>query len=283
MSQSESAAEVCPDCGGRGWVVEADGGAGRARPCDCRRREEGPRRLAAAALPSLYQGCTLDNFETWAAKPAERDQLVRAVSTCRRYVADFLGEDGSFCPRGLLFIGRSGVGKTHLAAAVLSELIRRYGVEGRFADFTSLVHRIQSTFNPASEASTQQVLDPVMSCEVLVLDELGAQRPTQWVRDTLYLILNERYTRRLTTLFTTNHRLESEAGQPARASDRLAEGPTSWESKVRQEAPAPPSVDRQLLTHRIPASLLSRLYEMTTIVEIEAADYRRERKRTVAS
>ena len=282
MSETDSAAAICPECGGRGWVVEADGGAGRARPCGCRHRDLGPRLLAAAGIPPLYQRCTLEGFETWASRPADQDQLVRARATCQRYIDEFLGEDGRFSERGLLFVGRSGVGKTHLAAAVLSELVRRYRVRGRFVDFTSLVHRIQSTFDPSSDASKHEVLDPVMDCEVLVLDELGAQRPTQWVRDTLYLILNTRYTRRLPTLFTTNHRLESEPAGSAGAVDGFAEGPTGFERRLREEAPAARSVDRQLLAHRIPASLLSRLYEMTTIVQIEAPDYRRERKRTVA-
>lgn len=277
MPETESAASVCPECGGRGWVVEADGGAGSARQCGCRRNDV-PRLLAAAEIPLHYKECTLDNFETRAANPAEIDQLVRARSVCRRYVDGFAREDGGFTETGLLFVGPSGVGKTHLAAAVLSELIQRYGVRGRFVDFTSLVHRIQSTFDPSSEASKHEVLDPVMSCEVLVLDELGAQRPTQWVRDTLYLILNTRYTRRLTTLFTTNHRLESEGEKANRVSDRLAEGPTGFERHVRAEAPSTP-VDRQLLGYRIPASLLSRLYEMTIIVEIDARDYRRQHKR----
>lgn len=258
--------------------MEADGGAGRARPCDCRRRDEGPRLLSAAGIPPLYRHCTLEDFDTRAARPADQDQLIRARATCRRYVDEFLGEDGAFSDRGLLFVGQSGVGKTHLASAVLAELIRRYRVRGRFVDFTSLVHRIQSTFDPSSDASKHEVLNPVMDCEVLVLDELGAQRPTQWVRDTLYLILNTRYTRRLPTLFTTNHRLES-AAAPAAAH---AEGPTSFERRVREEVPATSAVDRQLLAHRIPASLLSRLYEMTTIVEIDAPDYRRQRKKTVA-
>jgi DNA replication protein DnaC len=282
VSESESAAATCPECGGRGWVIEADGGAGTARPCGCRQRDQGPRLLATAGIPALYRRCTLDSFETWTSRPRDQEQLLRAQATCRRYVDEFVGEDGSFSDRGLLLVGRSGVGKTHLAAAVLSELIRRYGVRGRFVDFTSLVHRIQSTFDPSSDASTHQVLDPVMNCEVLVLDELGAQRPTPWVRDTLYLILNTRYTRRLTTLFTTNHRLESEATMTTRSADRFAETSTSFERQVRQEAPATPSIDRQLLGHRIPASLLSRLYEMTTIIEIDAADYRQVKKKNVA-
>ena len=268
---------TCPECEGRGWIVEADGRAGSARPCGCRRNEM-PRLLAAAGIPRHYKECTLANFETRGNNQAEVDQLVRARSTCRRYIDEFLGEDGSYSESGLLFVGPSGVGKTHLAAAVLSELIQSYGVRGRFFDFTSLVHRIQSTFDPSSQASTHEVLDPVMTCEVLVLDELGAQRPTQWVRDTLYLILNSRYTNRLTTLFTTNHRLESESAKAARASRRLAESPTGFESHVREEAPPEAPVDRQLLEYRIGSSLLSRLYEMTTLVEIDARDYRRTHK-----
>ncbi len=279
MLETESAAAICPDCEGRGWVIEADGGAGSARRCGCRRGDM-PRLLGAADIPLHYKQCTLDNFETRSSSPAEIDQLVRARAACRQYIDGFLRDDGGYNQTGLLFVGPSGVGKTHLAAAVLSELIQRYGVRGRFVDFTSLVHQIQSTFDPSSEESKHQVLDPVMSCEVLVLDELGAQRPTQWVRDTLYLILNTRYNRRLTTLFTTNHRLESDAEKATRVSDRAAEGPTGFESHVRAEVPQGAPVDRQLLGYRIPASLLSRLYEMTIIVEIDARDYRRQHKKT---
>ena len=273
MSETDSAAAICPECGGRGWVVEADGGAGRARPCGCRNRDLGPRLLAAAGIPPLYQGCTLEGFKTQASTPAEQDQLVRALSVCRRYVDEFLQEDGSFRGTGLLFVGTPGVGKTHLAAAVLSELIRRYRVRGRFVDFTSLVHRIQSTFDPTSDASKHEVLDPVTDAEVLVMDELGAQQPTEWVQNTLYLILNARYTRRLPTLFTTNYRIDA-GPKPA-----AAQAGHQWEHEQRKQGedrarrPQP-----HLLKHRVSAGLLSRLYEMARIVSIDTEDFRREVK-----
>ena len=92
---------------------------------------------------------------------------------------------------------------------MLRELIDGYGVHGRFIDFTTLIHQIQSTFDPDSPESKRQVLDPVIKADVLVLDELGAQKPTAWVRDILYLVINTRYTERRPTLFTTNYRLDS--------------------------------------------------------------------------
>jgi DNA replication protein DnaC len=147
--------------------------------------------------------------------------------------------------------------------AVLREVIRRYGVRGRFVDFTSLIHRIQSTFDPRSPESKHEVLDPVTDADLLVLDELGAQKPTAWVRDLLYLILNRRYTTRRPTLFTTNYRLE-----PRRGPVSLDRGP-DWQPT------------EMLLAERIPAPLLSRLHEMARPVVVDVADFRRTEKAQV--
>jgi DNA replication protein DnaC len=147
--------------------------------------------------------------------------------------------------------------------AVLTELVRTYGVRGRFVDFTSLIHQIQSTFDPRSPESKHQVLDPVIEAELLVLDELGAQKPTAWVQDVLYLVINSRYTRRLPTLFTTNYRLERAAAPPARHPRGLDRG-ADPEPALAEE--------RNLLADRIPPSLVSRLYEMTRPVDLSAVD-----------
>lgn len=247
---------TCPVCQGRGWIIEPDAGAGRARPCECRRERLIPHLESVAGIPPRYRRCTLDNF-----KETGNEQLVRAKALCRRYVDSFLLEDGRFRETGLIFIGPPGVGKTHLAVALLSELTRRYALRGRFADFTSLIHQIQSTFDPSSGEAKHHILDPIMEADLLVLDELGAQKPTPWVSDVLYLVMNGRYTRRLPTLFTTNFGLEPVGASEATELDQM-----------------PGEARRGSLSTRIPALLVSRLYEMAQPIEIRAGDFRREIK-----
>jgi DNA replication protein DnaC len=271
MPVSLAMEERCPLCGGRGWVIEADGGAGAARPCSCREQDAGQRLATAAGVPPRYSHCKIASFLTSSQSPAARARLMGARKTAQEYVDNFV-QEGGFRQSGLLFMGPPGVGKTHLAAGVLAEVIERYRVRGRFVEFTALIHQIQATFDPGSPESKREILDPLVGAELLVLDELGAQQPTPWVRDILYLIINSRYTRRLPTLFTTNYLLE-----PPRA----AEGPPARIASLdRGRDPEPLAVDESgLLASRLPAMLVSRLYEMSQPVLLTGVeDFRREHK-----
>lgn len=146
--------------------------------------------------------------------------------------------------QGLLLMGTVGVGKTHLAVSILKGLTER-GFSCLFYEFGSLLKEIQDSYNTNTKTSELAVLSPVFNADILVLDELGASKPTDWVRDTMAHIINTRYNDQKLTIFTTNY-------LDQRRTDR-----------------------EELLEDRIGIRLRSRLFEMCRTVEITGPDHRR--------
>ena len=206
-----------------------------ARRCRCRTEEQQKRLLEAARIPRRYTRCALSNYHP---APGNGTQL-RAFNYSFKLVNEYPAVD-----RGLLFMGTVGTGKTHLSAAILRGLMEK-GIPCLFYEFGALLKEIQNSYNPVSQVSELKVLAPVYETEVLVLDELGASKPTDWVRDTMMQIIGTRYNERRLTIFTTNY-LDTR----------------------RSEA-------EETLEDRIGARLRSRLYEMCKTVIIEGEDYRR--------
>lgn len=238
---TEAVVDSCPVCFGTGIVITAEG----ARRCDCQGQDQRQRLFFTARIPKRYEHCSIHNFYNVEQEPLK----FLALDWSSKFIDEYAvagREEG----RGLLFIGPVGVGKTHLAVAILRELIERYGARGLFYQFGTLLKEIQNSYNPVSQTSELKVLEPVFNADVLVLDELGASKPTDWVRDTMMQIINTRYNDRRVTIFTTNYRDER------------------------------PNDKSETLEDRIGSALRSRLYEMCKAIKIDGEDYRKRLAKT---
>ena len=187
-------ATTCPICHGTGWKpVEREGMKGVTR-CECVLAEHTPRQFSLARIPPRFLDCEFDNFEE------ATDMLKQAKFMSRRYVEEFRPDTDL----GLLYVGPPLTGKTHLAVAVLKRLITEKGVSGLYYEYNDLLKQIQASYNPITQISEVSVLEPVLQVDVLLLDNLGAVRPSPWVQDTVGYIINARYNDRRPVLITTN-------------------------------------------------------------------------------
>jgi DNA replication protein DnaC len=190
--------------------------------------------VADARIPPRYARCTLDNFLVY-----PNEKLASALAQARKFADAFPAVQ-----KGLCLIGPPGIGKTHIAAAVLRRLIEEKHVRGLFYDVRDLLRLIRSTYNPVVRTAEMDIIRPVMTAELLVLDDLGAEKPSEWVEETMNLIVNTRYNERRPTIFTTNY----------------------------QNVPDEMEVDS--LKARVGFRMHSRLLEMCEFLEYDGGDYR---------
>jgi len=243
----------CEACGGTGFTIKTkDDGRQYAERCSCRSRAAaggGSDPAARCRIPPRYEHCSLESFDPGNASLSAA--LEKALAFCSGY--PHLGADEGL---GLLFCGDNGVGKTHLAVAVLRELVTSRGARGQFWDFHELIREIKSSYDPETKTTELQVLEPVVEADVLLLDDLGAWKMTDWMNDTLFYILNSRYMAKRPTVITTN-----------------------YQDVTREEALAADSLRRrEFLVERIGQRLRSRLMEMCLVVRVTGSDHRQARQ-----
>ncbi|HLJ89167.1 MAG TPA: ATP-binding protein [Candidatus Angelobacter sp.] len=265
MSTPPQTKAECPICDGTGWkIVEVPGKASRSSRCDCRVENRNLRLLRQARIPARYEHCTLADFND--AFDGAHRSLASARLAAGRFVEEYPLEK-----TGILFTGRIGVGKTHLAVGVIRELILGKGVPCLFYDYRELLKEIQNSYNPSVQTTELEILRPVFEAEVLVLDELGAVRPTEWVWDTVSYVVNYRYNEKKTTIITTNLAdLSSRSAQPEEAPSHRTSRPRELAAGAHRE---------DTLGDRITDRMRSRLHEMCRVIAMDGIDFRLGPKR----
>ena len=224
----------CPICDDTGWMPAGSGAARQVVRCQCWRDGLAARLLDEARIPSRYRHCALEAFVTYA-----NPSLERAVALARRLVDQFPVVD-----RGLFLLGPPGVGKTHVAVAVLRRITGEKGGRGVFYDTRELLRTIRRTYDPVVRTSESAVLDPVTAADLLVLDDLGAEKTSEWVEETLNYIVDERYSTKRLTIFTSNYDISDDATDP------------------------------DSLQARVGFRMYSRMHEMCEFLHLDGADYR---------
>jgi len=250
---------VCSKCGGTGWVILERANVSGAEACDCRFVGRTARMEDRAQIPPLYRNVSFDNFVVPGPEnPIARRELTNVLLQLKNFARDFPNESRP----GLLLIGEPGTGKTHLAVAALRKILEK-GFECQFCDYQNLLDRIRSGYDPSSNSADKEAYRVALDSEVLLLDDLGAHRVTDWVEDTVTSIVTYRCNNRRALIATTNLP-DADAGSVT--SQKSALGGKEY---------------RTTLADRIGPRARSRLFEMCTVIRMPLLeDYRLRKART---
>jgi len=232
---------VCEKCGGTGFVKEESGSVSF---CTCRFSQEDVNRLLL--IPKRFWSAELDNYV------CENGSESEAFKEAYIYASSYNPEEG----RGLTLVGPPGVGKTHLAVGVLKKIYRERGVRGAFFDTKDLIYRFKALIE---EGRTARAMKAVLNCPLLVLDDLGSERLSDWQREVISYIISYRYNNLKSTIITTNFSLTGEEKRD-RKLRRMVDG---------LELP------KSLMADRLGESTVSRIFEMTKVIYLKGRDRRR--------
>lgn len=229
--------DVCEKCNGTGWLIQIRNGEEFAVRCDCRKRDWVLNRGEKANIPVKFLGAELD----WVYQPDAKNPSQKKVKeTIKKFIKDYPAID-----EGLLLQGSIGLGKTSLLCCIGYELIQKKNADVYYIDWNDLVREMKTGEDHSSRDffAINNLMNRLVSVDLLLFDEIGASRVSPWVYDNIYFVINKRYNNKKITVCATNF----------------------YDS---------PSDGNESLTQRIGDRIRSRLYEMTKVIEIRGIDFR---------
>ena len=224
----------CPECNGTGLIIDASTLPRKAAVCSCRHLNRRVELFNRAGLPARMHSKTLDLFEE--RSPAQ----ARTKTFIRRFTEDYAPGN-----RGFLLWGKPGTGKTHLVCSMSRHFLLEMGWSVKFIDFFQLLSDLKSGFSDGR--SEAELISPLVAPDVLIIDELGKGRATEWEISILDQLVSRRYNAGKTVIATTNYDPMKATGE-----DRMPG-----------------------LLSRIDERIYPRLCELCEFIEIQGDDYRR--------
>lgn len=195
--------DVCPVCGGSGYILTEIDGILYADQCECLKQKIDENRLRFANLPPAFADYELKSFKLGVyRRPESREIISAACKTIKVYLDKF--DQMESAGLGLyLYSDTKGSGKTRMAASIANELLRQ-GKQVKFATSTNILKEIKDTWRNDSKYSESRLLDQLAIADILVIDDFGTEKPADWINDKFYHIINERYIGKKVTIFTSN-------------------------------------------------------------------------------
>jgi DNA replication protein DnaC len=231
-------------------VVVRPNGQRFAEECDCQQTRKLTYAFTKCRIPPRYYDATLESYNLQSADIDPSIKMAHLIA--KRFADDY---PAMMTPgRGLMFSGSSGLGKTHLAVGILKVLVQEKRCDGLFCYYQQLLKDIQDSWNVTTSTTELQVLEPIFKAEVLILDDLGSVKPTDWVWDVVAMVLNTRYNHGRLTIVTTNF--------------------TNLPEVTNRSSDLHEYTKSQTLGDRIGNRMRSRLLEMCREVKMQGLDYR---------
>ncbi len=242
----------CPECEGRGYIfIEDETGISSMRECSCIEFARRLKKVGEAGIPGKFTNTKLETYH-----PIHSSQKFAL-----RQAQDFV-EDFGKTQQGLLFMGRPGLGKTHLAVSILKMLILDKKADCKFVDFFQLLSDIR--FGYSQNLSEQAIINPYVAAPILLIDELAKGRNTEWELTMLDQIISSRYNAAdKITLFTTNYSDQTH--------DSKKNGKKETHVEIDKALPG-----EETLQDKVGERIYSRLAEMCRFIKLEGIDYRQE-------